>query len=85
MHFTQLFSEAGLQAVTQQFGIAAPLLYILLVATTVVIGTIPGLPLVCAAGVAWGGFVGGLYSILGGFSGQCYRLWTRQNVGQLGD
>lgn len=81
MLLTQLFSEAGLQAIAQQFGTAAPLLYILLIATTVIIGTIPGLPLVCAAGILWGGFLGGLYSILGGFIGSIAAYGLGRTLG----
>ena len=81
MQLTHLFSEAGLQAITQQFGIAAPLLYILLIIITVVIGTIPGLPLVCAAGMAWGGFLGGLYSIIGGFLGSVIAYGLGRTLG----
>lgn len=81
MQFSQLFSEAGLHAVTQQFGAVAPLLYILLIAITVVIGTIPGLPLVCAAGIAWGGLLGGVYSILGGFLGSLIAYGLGRTLG----
>ena len=81
MQLTQLFSEAGLQAIAQQLGIAAPLLYILLIAITVVFGALPGLPLVFAAGVVWGGFLGGLYSILGGFLGSVVAYGLGRTLG----
>ncbi|MGK7890854.1 MAG: TVP38/TMEM64 family protein [Leptolyngbyaceae cyanobacterium] len=59
-HLTNLVDKTGL------FG---PLIYIGILALSVVISYIPGLPLAIAAGMIWGPFWAGVYSVIGGLIG----------------
>ena len=81
LQHTQLFTEDGLQQVIDRTGYLAPLLYILLVALTVVVSHLPGLPLVSVAGMVWGGTLGGLYSLIGGFLGSLLAYSLGRTLG----
>ena len=76
-HVFDHFTPARIEAFLLQFGRAAPLVYIALLAISVVISQIPNIPLAIAAGMLFGTFYGGLYSIIGGMLGSlaCFTLY----------
>ncbi|RJQ15681.1 TVP38/TMEM64 family protein [Candidatus Woesearchaeota archaeon] len=53
------------------FGIFAPLGYILFIVVTVIIAPLPSIPLNATAGTVFGGFLGGLYTVIGELIGAC--------------
>jgi hypothetical protein len=64
---------AVIQEYFDSFGIIAPLVYVGIVTIEVVVAPIPGLMLYAPGGVIFGGFLGGLLSLLG-MAPQC---WTQ--------
>lgn len=63
-----LFTKADYREIRQfilSFGILAPIAYIFVMALAVVISPIPSIPLSIWAGSVWGGFSGGVYSLIG--------------------
>ncbi len=64
-----LFTPAGLKAMIQELGVWSALVYMGILALSVVISPIPGAPLVVAGGVIWGFPMAGLYSVVGGLLG----------------
>jgi uncharacterized membrane protein YdjX (TVP38/TMEM64 family) len=62
-----LFTKTGLSTTVEALGWAGSLVYMGVLALSVVVSQVPGLPLACAAGAVWGGFLGGVYSVIGGF------------------
>lgn len=77
-----LLSEAGLQGFIHDAGPIAPLLFMVLMALTVVVSHLPGVPLVCVAGAMWGGVWGGIYSVAGGFLGSLMAYGLGRSLGQ---
>lgn len=75
-HVFDNFTVARIEVFLLQFGGAAPLVYIALLAISVVISQIPNVPLAIAAGMLFGTFYGGLYSIIGGMLGSlaCFTI-----------
>ena len=75
-HVFDNFTVARIEVFLLQFGRAAPLVYIALLAISVVISQIPNVPLAIAAGMLFGTFYGGLYSIIGGMLGSlaCFTI-----------
>jgi uncharacterized membrane protein YdjX (TVP38/TMEM64 family) len=75
-HVFDQFTVAHIEVFLLQFGRAAPLVYIALLAISVVISQIPNIPLAIAAGMLFGTFYGGLYSIIGGMLGSlaCFTI-----------
>ncbi len=65
----QLLSPVNLPGTMEQLGPWGPLLYIAIIALSVVISQLPGAPLAVAAGAVWDPLFAGLYTIIGGFSG----------------
>ena len=63
------FTPARIESFLSRFGNFAPLVYILLLAVAIVISQIPNVPLAIAAGMLFGTFRGGLYSLVGGMLG----------------
>lgn len=63
-------------------GIWGPLIYILLLAVTVVVSQLPGVPLAVAAGVVWGPWLGGAYTVAGGFSGSLIAYFLGRTLGR---
>ncbi|ASC69329.1 TVP38/TMEM64 family inner membrane protein YdjZ [Halomicronema hongdechloris C2206] len=77
-----LLTKAGLQQVIFQLGMWGPLFYITVLALSVVVSQIPGLPMACAAGTIWGTWLGGLYSIVGGFLGALVAYYLGRTLGR---
>jgi uncharacterized membrane protein YdjX (TVP38/TMEM64 family) len=68
-HVFDQFTPARIESFLTRFGNFAPLVYILLLAVAIVISQIPNVPLAIAAGMLFGTFRGGLYSLVGGMLG----------------
>ncbi len=64
-----LLTPTGLKETVQELGAFGPLIYMGILALSVVVSPIPGAPLVIAGGVIWEFPLAGIYSIVGGFSG----------------
>lgn len=64
-----LLTPAGLKATIHEFSPFSPLIYMGILALSVIISPIPGAPLVVAGGAVWEFPLGGLYSVMGGFVG----------------
>ncbi|MEO1590383.1 MAG: TVP38/TMEM64 family protein [Cyanobacteria bacterium J06632_22] len=77
-----LFTKAGLQAAMEPLGHWGPLVYIGVLALSVVISQIPGLPMAYSAGALWGPWIGGLYTVLGGFIGAMVAYYIGYTLGQ---
>jgi uncharacterized membrane protein YdjX (TVP38/TMEM64 family) len=75
-HVFDNFTVARIEVFLLQFGRFAPLVYIALLAISVVVSQIPNVPLAIAAGMLFGTFYGGLYSIIGGMLGSlaCFTI-----------
>jgi uncharacterized membrane protein YdjX (TVP38/TMEM64 family) len=75
-HVFDHFTVSRIEAFLLQFGRFAPLVYIALLAISVVVSQIPNIPLAIAAGMLFGTFYGGLYSIIGGMLGSlaCFTI-----------
>ena len=59
-----------------------PVLYVALMTMAVVISQIPNLPLAIAAGMIFGPFWGGVYSIMGGVLGASIDFWIGRLLGR---
>lgn len=81
-HDMNLFTSAGLQKVVAPLGIWGPLLYIAVLALSVVVSQIPGVPMAIAAGTVWGTWLGGAYSIIGGFLGAMVAYYLGRTLGR---
>jgi uncharacterized membrane protein YdjX (TVP38/TMEM64 family) len=67
-----LFSLADIEVIKKfilSFGVLSPVVYMLIMATAIVISPVPSLPLDAAAGVIWGPWLGTLYSVIGALIG----------------
>lgn len=64
-----LFTPTGLKAAIQDQGVFSALVYMGILALSVIVSPIPGAPLVIAGGAIWEFPLSGIYSILGGFIG----------------
>ena len=81
-----LFSSAidfnAVKSFVASFGILAPFIHILFVALAVVISPLPSIPLVIMAGTLFGGFFGGIYSIIGGWLGAMTAFFIARKLGK---
>lgn len=69
---TELSAEAKMEVVRASFeawGSLAPVAYILFVTAEVVVAPLPGLMLYAPGGIIFGGFLGGLYALIGNVLG----------------
>lgn len=64
------------------FGIWGPVVYILVLALSVLIAPIPNIPIFIAAGLAWGPVVGTIYSMAGMMLGSVTAFWGSRWVGR---
>lgn len=78
----QLLDPKNTQRWLLERGSMAPLLFVLLMATAVVLSPLPSLPLTLAAGAFFGPFEGGFYSILGGVLGSSLAFLIARLVGR---
>ena len=76
------FTPQSLQAAIAQAGIWGPLVYIAVIAVSVVISQIPGAPMAIAAGTLWHPLLAGAYTVAGGFSGALIAYWLGSGMGQ---
>jgi uncharacterized membrane protein YdjX (TVP38/TMEM64 family) len=73
---------AMLQQYIQSWGIAGPLVYVLIIAIEVVVAPIPGAMLYAPGGVLFGGFWGGFLSLIGNVLGAGIACRLMQLVGR---
>ena len=78
----QLLDPKNTERWLLEAGGMAPVLFVLLMATAVVLSPIPSLPLTLAAGAFFGPFQGGLYSILGGVLGASLAFLIARFLGR---
>ena len=64
------------------FGIAAPLIFIIIMAISIVVSPIPSLPLAAASGILWGPWLGTLYSAIGAEIGALTSFIIARNLGK---
>ncbi|NER83516.1 MAG: TVP38/TMEM64 family protein [Leptolyngbya sp. SIO1D8] len=77
-----LFAKTGLQSAVSQLGVWGPILYIGVLALSVVVSQIPGVPMAAASGAVWGTWLGGVYSIIGGFLGAMVAYYLGRTLGR---
>jgi uncharacterized membrane protein YdjX (TVP38/TMEM64 family) len=75
------FTPNRIEAFLSRFGNFAPLVYIVLLAVAIVISQIPNVPLAIAAGMLFGTFWGGLYTIVGGMLGATACFFIARSLG----
>ena len=63
-------------------GVLAPLLFIVLMATAVVVSPIPSLPLDLAAGAFFGPLLGTAYAVIGALAGAVASFWIARLLGR---
>ena len=77
-----LFTPAGFKQAVNDWGFMGPLLYMGLLALSVVISPIPSAPLAVVAGAIWKPALAGIYSIIGGFSGSLIAYFLGRTLGR---
>lgn len=77
-----LFTPTGLKQAVNDLGFLGPLIYIIILALSVVVSPIPGAPIAVAAGALWGGLLAGIYSIIGGFLGGLIAYFLGRTLGR---
>jgi uncharacterized membrane protein YdjX (TVP38/TMEM64 family) len=76
------FSPERIQGWLEQVGVAAPLVYMLVMALAIVVSPIPSLPLDIAAGAFFGPLLGTLYSALGALGGSVVSFLIARFLGR---
>lgn len=76
------FTPDGLQQLATRLGRWSLLLYIGLIALSVVISPIPSAPLAMIAGTLWGTVAAGIYSVIGGFLGGLIAYYLGRTLGR---
>lgn len=71
----------ALQACFLAWGAWAPVVYVMFVATEVVVAPLPGLMLYAPGGIIFGGFFGGLYALLGNLLGAAIACQVMRLIG----
>jgi uncharacterized membrane protein YdjX (TVP38/TMEM64 family) len=79
---TNLLTPAGLIQAVRDLGPEGVLIYIGVIALSVVISPIPGAPLTMAAGAVWGMLLAGIYSVIGGFLGGVIAYFIGRTLGR---
>lgn len=77
-----VFTPTGFRQIVGRLGAFGPLIYILLIALSVVISPIPGAPLAVIAGALWGPIPAGIYSVIGGFLGSLIAYYVGRTLGR---
>lgn len=80
-HFN-LLSPQGLKQAIANAGFRGILVYIAVIALSVVLSPIPSAPLAVAAGAVWGAIPAGLYSVIGGFLGSLVAYFIGRTLGR---
>lgn len=76
-----LLTPAGLKAVIEDNSVLSALVYMGILALSVIVSPIPGAPLVIAGGAIWEFPISGIYSILGGFTGGMVAYLVGRTLG----
>lgn len=76
-----LLDPDGLKLVLQRLGGWGPLLYVAILAVSVVVSPVPGAPLAVVAGMVWGMPWAGVYSVIGGFLGSLIAYFLGRTLG----
>ncbi len=76
-----LLDPAALKPALQQMGPWGPVVYMAVLALTVVVSPVPGAPLAVAAGIVWGMLMAGIYSVVGGFLGSLIAYFIGRTLG----
>lgn len=71
-----LFAPAGFKLTVKSLGFAGPLVYMGVLALSVVISPIPSAPLAVVAGAIWGPILAGIYSVIGGSVGSLIAYFS---------
>ena len=77
-----LFSSAGFKQFATDVGWVGPAVFIGLLALTVVVSQLPGVPLAVGAGMLWGLWPGFLFSLAGGFIGSIVAYFIGRGLGR---
>jgi len=77
-----LLDPDTIQEWLSRFGVAAPLVFMVVMALAVVISPIPSLPLDIAAGAFFGPFFGGLYAVIGALGGAVLSFLLARLLGR---
>lgn len=77
-----LLTPQGLRQTIQNLGFLGVLVYIFVLALSVVVSPIPGAPMAVAAGTVWGSFLAGIYSVIGGFLGSLIAYYIGRTLGR---
>jgi uncharacterized membrane protein YdjX (TVP38/TMEM64 family) len=82
-HFmVNLFTPDGFEQVVRRLGRWGVLIYIGLIALSVVVSPIPSAPLAMIAGALWGTVIAGVYSVIGGFLGGLIAYYLGRTLGR---
>jgi uncharacterized membrane protein YdjX (TVP38/TMEM64 family) len=76
-----LLSPEGLKLALQRLGGWGPVLYMAILAVSVVVSPVPGAPLAVVAGMVWGMPWAGIYSVIGGFLGSLIAYFLGRTLG----
>ncbi len=77
-----LLDPESIREFIQSHGIISPIIYILVMAITIVISPLPGMPLAAASGVLFGTFWGTLYSLIGAEIGAIISFYLARIFGR---
>jgi uncharacterized membrane protein YdjX (TVP38/TMEM64 family) len=81
-NLSALFEPARIEALLEQIGPFAPLIYMALMAATAVIIPIPGPPLFVVAGALFGPFLGTIYAVVGSVAGALIAFLIARFLGR---
>lgn len=77
-----VLSPQGLKQAVADTGLTGILIYMGIIALSVVISPIPGAPLAVAAGAVWGAIPAAIYSVIGGFFGGLVAYFIARTLGR---
>ncbi|MEL7358196.1 MAG: TVP38/TMEM64 family protein [Cyanobacteria bacterium J06560_6] len=81
-HMIEFLHPSHLSATIHHAGPWGPMLYMVVIAVSVVVSQIPGAPLAVVAGTLWSPLMAGVYTVIGGFSGALIAYGLGRWVGQ---
>ncbi len=81
---SNIWSVEYLEQIIKNSGWFAPLVYISLIALSVVISPIPGSCFAIVAGKLWNPITGGIYTVIGGFIGSTIAYFIGRKLGEEG-
>ncbi|MFQ5804166.1 MAG: TVP38/TMEM64 family protein [Candidatus Methylomirabilales bacterium] len=80
--FSSSLSPDRIQAWLNEAGSLAPILFVAMVATAIVVSPIPSLPLDVAAGAFFGPLLGTVYAVIGALLGAVASFWIARLLGR---